>query len=82
MTDPSLRDNRTRQDVEHLERAARVLTSLIENHFPDPDDVAELRRFAPEAADKTIDELVCNVIQKVLKHSAAGNDTRSAEDVR
>ena len=61
-------DKGIRESREQIERAVRVLTSLTENGYPDPDDVAELRRFAPEAAGKTIDELVCDVIQTVLKH--------------
>ena len=67
---------------EHIDRAARVLTALIEDRFPDPDDVAELRRFAPEAAGKTIDELVCDVIQNALKQGNAvrGRTRKSAEN--
>jgi hypothetical protein len=64
-----------RESIEHIERAARVLTSLVQNRHPDPDDVAELRHLAPEAAGKTIDEIICDVIRNALKHRNAVPDT-------
>jgi hypothetical protein len=80
MTKPSARDKRLRQNPsEHIDRAARVLTALTEDRSPDPDDVAELQRFAPEAAGKTIDEMVCFVIQKVLDYRANGNRRTHSE---
>lgn len=62
------------QSLEHIERALRVLTTLTENRFPAPEDVAAWRRLAPEAADKTVDELACDVIQNALKHRAKVRD--------
>jgi len=73
MTDPSLGNKGTRQAAEDIERAVRVLTALTENRFPDPDDVAELRRLVPEAAGKTIEEIVCDVIQNAVKERSAVN---------
>jgi hypothetical protein len=68
MTNPSLSDKAMREGIENIDRAVRILTALTEDRFPDPDDVAALRRLVPEAADKTVDEMVCEAIRKIFKH--------------
>jgi hypothetical protein len=72
---------RMRDSREHIERAARVLTALTEDRFPDPDDVEELRLLVPDAAGKTLDEIVCDVIQNALTHRNAtrGKARKSGE---
>jgi hypothetical protein len=44
--------------------ALRVLSAIVNEREPDPDDVEELRRFAPLLADAPLDELACDVIQQ------------------
>lgn len=45
----------------------RVLAALVERIAPDEADLAELRSYAPYAANLSPDELACAVIQKVEK---------------
>lgn len=69
MADPSLSDNRRRESFENIDRAVRVLTAVIQHRKADPNELAELCRFAPEAADKSINELACAVIRIALKNA-------------
>jgi hypothetical protein len=58
------------RSIEAMQLALRVLTALTEKRYPDPEDLAQLRQLAPDAAAKTPDELACEVIQNALKHRA------------
>jgi hypothetical protein len=60
-----------------MQLALRVLNALIEKRYPDPEDVAQLRQLAPDAATKPTDELACEVIQNALKHRAKGRERTS-----
>ena len=59
------------QSLEAMQLALRVLTAVTEKRYPDPEDVAQLRQLAPDAAAQTPDELACHVIQSALKQRAA-----------
>jgi hypothetical protein len=52
---------------EILELALRVLTAITDKCYPDPADVAALRRLAPFAGPMPVDELACELIQGVLR---------------
>jgi hypothetical protein len=54
-----------------METALRVLTALTQRARPDPEDVAELRRFAGDGDSTAVDELACDVIQKALRERSA-----------
>ena len=51
------------------EGALRVLTAILNDRKPSPDDVAELRRLAPDCADLPFDELACEVVWRALHQS-------------
>lgn len=53
-----------------MKLALRVLSALNEKQRPDRQDVAELRRLAPDDALNDTDELACEVIQRALKRRA------------
>jgi hypothetical protein len=44
--------------------ALRVLSAIVNERDPDPDDVEELRRIPPSRAAVPLDELACNVVQQ------------------
>jgi len=50
--------------------ALRVLTALGEHQEPVQEDIAELRRIAPDRATASVDELACDVIQRAIRHRA------------
>ena len=55
------------QSLKAMQLALRVLAALTENRYPDPQDVAELRKLAPEAPQEFgVAELACEVIQRKL----------------
>ena len=51
-------------DAGAMMTALRVLSAIVNQRDPDPDDVQELRRFAPSRAEAPLDELACGVIQQ------------------
>jgi hypothetical protein len=65
--------------IDAMTTTLRVLTALNEKRDPDPTDIAELRRMAPELAGSPPDELACHVLQNALNERA---ETRRVEDSR
>ncbi len=55
--------------LEAMQLALRILMSVNYHIPPDSQDVAELRRLAPEGGNWQIDELACVVIQNALERS-------------
>ena len=60
-----------RQYMAAMKIALRVLTAVMEQQDPDSSDIEELRRFAPECADRSLDSLACEVIHKALEKAKA-----------
>ncbi len=56
--------------LQAMKVALRVLTAVTERTPADEADLAELRRYAPDAANLPPDELACEVIQRALKARA------------
>jgi hypothetical protein len=50
-----------------MKAALRVLTALNERQEPDPSDVDELHWYAPSDAERPLDELVCDAIQRAMQ---------------
>jgi len=59
------------QPSETLKLALRVLTTIIDRRYPEPNDVAALRSLAPCAGPLPIDELACEVIKGAVQLRAA-----------
>ena len=55
-----------------IDTATRVLMAIMDKGKPEPCDVEELRRFAPDCSDLPVDELACEVVQRAVKRRAAG----------
>ena len=55
-----------------METATRVLMAIVDRGKPEPCDVEELQKFAPECSDLPVDELACEVVQRAVKRRAAG----------
>jgi hypothetical protein len=56
------------QEIGPLETALRVLTALIEGETPNPADVEELLRHAPQStAGNPLDLIACEVIHQALR---------------
>jgi hypothetical protein len=51
--------------------ALRVLMAILDRIKPDPTDVEELRKLAPECSDYPLDELACEVIERPLRKQTA-----------
>jgi hypothetical protein len=66
------------QSLAIMKTALRVLTAINEKGAPRPEDVNELRGFAPDSGHLPPDELACEVIQAALKRRAAVR--RAAQD--
>jgi hypothetical protein len=49
-----------------LRAASRVLMAIAERQRPSDEDVAELRRFAPDHAHEELDELACHVVHEAM----------------
>lgn len=49
-----------------LKIASRVLMAFAQRQRPSDEDVAELRRFAPDHAHEEADELACHVVNEVM----------------
>jgi hypothetical protein len=59
-----------------MKTALRVLSALTEKQHPDPADLEELQRLAPDAEGLALDELACEVIQQAI---LARQKVRSAD---
>jgi hypothetical protein len=53
-----------------MRTALRVLMAITDRAQPDPVDVEELRRVAPECSALATDELACEVVQRALQKRA------------
>jgi hypothetical protein len=53
-----------------MKLAIRVLTAITNRQHPEPTELEELRRLAPQSSDLPPDELACEVIQRGIKRSA------------
>ena len=62
--------NRMDQNLDAMKLALRVLNAINEKQYPDRQDVAELRRLAPEEALNDTNELAREVIQRALERRA------------
>lgn len=54
-----------------MKTALRVLLAITDDANPDPDDIEELLKVAPEYSDLPFDELACEVIHRALEMRAA-----------
>jgi hypothetical protein len=50
-----------------MKTASRVLMAVTDRAAPDPDDVEDLLRLAPDCSALPIDELACEVVHRLLK---------------
>ena len=50
-----------------LTTALRVLTAVVDRKTSDPADVRELQRISPNTLYVSLDEMACDVIQKILR---------------
>jgi hypothetical protein len=57
--------------LDAMKTALRVLTAITERQHPDMADIEALRRFAPQHANTSLDELARDVIQEALKQRSA-----------
>lgn len=54
------------QNIAALKISLRVLTAIMDRVDPVPEDLKELRDFAPEYANLPDDDLACAVVQRAL----------------
>lgn len=53
--------------LEEMQVALRVLSAVCARTPPDPHDVEELKRIAPEQAHAQVDELACTIITRAIQ---------------
>jgi len=58
-----------------LELALRVLTAVNEYREPEPTDLVQLRRLAPDWASRPTDLLACEVIQRAVQRARVVHDS-------
>ena len=66
--------------LDAIELGLRVMTAINERENPEPADVEQLRRIAPDYAHCPVDVLVCEVVQRATKDLQNGR--RAAEGGR
>lgn len=58
-----------------MRTALRVLTAILNHAEPDPTDVAELYRLAPDRPGLALDELACEVVHRLHEKRANADRT-------
>jgi hypothetical protein len=74
----SHRRNETRDHIDVIKTALRILSAICERRLPDPADVAALRDYKPDLATLPVDDLACEVVQKFVRASSR-RTSRAAE---
>jgi hypothetical protein len=60
--------------VDALKTALSVLAAICDRHLPDEAEVAKLRTAAPNLADRAVDELAREVIQRSIRGKSVNSE--------